>query len=525
MKSRIKGYLDFLLELKRFLNSPISFEDAKAIVERRMELREENFLRFVKGSVFDYSSSPYLPLFDDARCSYGDLVSVVGARGLEGALKLLKEAGVRVSFDEFKGRGTLRRGGREYRVSHADFDNPLLSPGLEITTGGSSGRPIRSHMYLNYLAARACYDQLMFKMLDIYDLPLALWYPKLPAPTGLGNCLRYAKIGHPPGKWFNMLSDSRVRPGWELRLANSAVVYLSRFSKAPLPGPEPLGLEHAGGVVDWITSERKSNHGCVVQSYVSMVLRICQAAAQKGADLEGTQFMVGSEPLTEAKKREVEKVNARVFPRYHSAEMGSIATGCPNPSEAGEAHLLADTVAMLEGEASAEEPERVPFFFTSFIDYVPKVMINVDLGDTGIVVSRGCGCLLEEMGFNTHLLRVRSFSRATSEGMAACYRELSRISEEVLPSRYGGSSIDYQWVEAEDERGQTRLLLRVGPGVGPVKEGDMVSDVFYELGRVDTAHRIYAQVWRQAGTIRVLRERPGLTPLGKHTPVVYERKA
>jgi hypothetical protein len=180
---------------------------------------------------------------------------------------------------------------------------------------------------------------------------------------------------------------------------------------------------------------------------------------------------------------------------------------------------------VIQRAGSSKEGDAKPFYFTSFIDYVPKVMINVELGDAGVVKDRSCGCLLEEIGLDKHLSGVRSFSRATSEGMAAGYGELTRITEEVLPPRYGGNSVDYQWVEYEDDRSQSRLVLRVTPRIGPVNEVDMVKDILEELRRVDMAHRIYAEIWRQAGTIKVVRESPRPTSAGKISPFISERKA
>jgi hypothetical protein len=524
MKKRIRNYISFLAGLQRFLNQPISFEEAKAIFAQRMEQREKNFLNFVKRCVYDNPSSPYIPLLRQAECDYGDMISGVHRYGIEGLLKMLNDAGVWISFDEFKGRKMLCRGGKEYYFSTSDFDNPLVSSGCEITTGGTSGRPIRSHLYLDFLAARACYDHFMFKMLDIYGTPLALWYPKLPAPTGIGNSLRYAKIGYPPKRWFNMLADSRIRSGWELRMATSAIILLSRLSTTPLPLPQDLSLSQVGTIVDWIIETRKRYPRCVVQSYVSQAVRICQSAADRGVDLEGTLFIVGSEPLTEAKYREIEKVYANVFPRYHATEIGSIAIGCGKASEVGDLHLCADTIAMIQTEDSSNEGNEKTFHFTSFIDYAPKIMINVEIGDTGIVQKNRCGCLLDEIGFDTHLLRVQSLSRVTSEGTATCYRELLHIIEDVLPAKYGGTSIDYQWVEVEDNSSLTRLLLRVAPHIGPVKEADIVNDILAELRQIDMAHRIYSEIWHQAGTIRIVRQNPHHTSAGKIVPIIQERK-
>ncbi len=515
MKGRLKNSIQSIVDLQRYLNQTITFEEAKTIVADRMGRREENFLSFVKRHVYDNLSSPYLPLLQKARCSYDDMVYEVRRNGIEALLRLLLDSGVRVSFDEFKGHKPLHRGGDEYRLKNADFDNPLSSPGVKVKTGGTSGRPIHSNLYLDFLADRACYDQFLFNMLDIYDAPLVLWYPKLPASTGISNSLRYAKIGHPPDRWFSMQTDSGIHSGFKNSLTNLAIVWLSRLTKTPLPRPQALNLSRIGVIVDWIIETRKRHTRCVVQCYVSQAVRICQAAMQREVDLEGTIFIVGSEPLTEAKHTEIEKMHARVFPRYQATEIGSVATGCGQPSEVGELHLHSDTIAMIQTDTPRVEGAPKPFYLTSFLNTAPKIMINVELGDSGIVQNRRCGCLLDEIGFNTHLLQVHSFSRATSEGMSLCYNELKRITENLLPFMIGGSSTDYQWVEVEDDNSFTRLLLYIDPGVGPVAEDKTVKEILKELRQVDLSHRLQAEVWRQAKTIKIVRLSPLTTSSGK----------
>ena len=53
----------------------------------------------------------------------------------------------------------------------------------------------------------------------------------------------------------------------------------------------------------------------------------------------------------------------------------------------------------------------------------------------------------------------------TGEGMTLIGTDMVRILEEDLPRRFGGSPLDYQLMEEEDERGFTRLSLVVSPDV------------------------------------------------------------
>jgi len=139
------------------------------------------------------------------------------------------------------------------------------------------------------------------------------------------------------------------------------------------------------------------------------------------------------------------------------------------------------------------------------------------LGDRALADTYPCGCLWEELGLTTHLRQVGSLHRATGEGMTVDRRELLRVVEEVLPALYGGSSVDYQWVEDEDERSFTRLWLRIDPRLGEMDEARVVETILAELRRVGGG-ALAAEMWRQAGTIRILREPPRATSTGKTLP-------
>ena len=134
-----KMYARFALGLNKFLRSKITLEDARAIVRGNIEQRESNFLRVVKRGVFDYRDSPYRRLLQWAGCEFGDLEKLVRTDGLTTALRTLREAGVYVSFEEFKGREPIKRGSQISAVSAKDFDNPFTSPSYFGESSGSSG--------------------------------------------------------------------------------------------------------------------------------------------------------------------------------------------------------------------------------------------------------------------------------------------------------------------------------------------------------------------------------------------------
>src|SRR5213592_3774379 len=100
----VKMFAAFPFALRRFSRHRLTLPEAQRIVRERMEQREENFLRLVERSVYGYPRSPYLALLKLAGCEFGDLRVLVTQRGLEGALRELRENGVYITFEEFKGR-------------------------------------------------------------------------------------------------------------------------------------------------------------------------------------------------------------------------------------------------------------------------------------------------------------------------------------------------------------------------------------------------------------------------------------
>jgi len=290
----------------------------------------------------------------------GDAVAAMGSTGgfathaLAAAKQVLVQRVREVErgkiFDEYKGRTPIVRSGKTYPVRETDFDNAVPRGGWEFSTGGSSGRRSRMLMELDFLADRSPYEQIMLRLLDIERVPLAVWYPKLPASIGLTACLRYAKVGKPADRWFDMTLAGRAMPAWH-SWALSAIVGVSRLAGAPVPSPVAAPIDAPGIILDWIVESVAQHRRCALQCNVSSVVRLCRAATARGIDLRGVQFLTGSEPLTPARHAEIVATGARVFLRYFAIDLGSIGAGCGAPDGADEVHLLSDNVALVSSGA------------------------------------------------------------------------------------------------------------------------------------------------------------------------------
>jgi hypothetical protein len=213
---------------------------------------------------------------------------------------------------------------------------------------------------------------------------------------------------------------------------------------------------------------------------------------------------------------------------YAMTETGRIGVGCVNPVDGNDLHLLKDAMALVQ------HPRQVPgtsievpaFCFTSLLLSAPKILLNVETDDYGVVEQRRCGCPYEAYGFTDHLRYVRSFRKLTGEGMTLVGSEMERILEETLPNRFGGGPLDYQLLEEEDERGLTRLTILVDPRLPMADEKTTVIEtVLAELGRGTDGADIARAYWQQAGTFRVKRAAPIWTGRGKLMPLHLAQRA
>ncbi|MGH2404320.1 MAG: hypothetical protein ACRDGN_07625, partial [bacterium] len=453
----------FALALRDFLRHPISVEDARAIIRQRVADREANFLRMLERNVFGHPRSPYLPLLKLAGCEIGDIRSMVGSAGLETTLRKLRQAGVYITFEEFKGYQPIVRSGLVVHARLDDFNNPHLRNYYESQTAGTTGSATRVPIDLSHIAAQAPIDVLGYATHDVANVPAAIWWTVFGA-YGLIIVLRGARHRWPLQRWFSPTrsEDFNTRE-WD-RL-NTFLILLSRLNGVPIPWPKTVRLDEAAVIARWAVRTVAGQKRCLIRSSVSLCTRIALAAQREGLDLTGVTFVGGGEPPTPAKVRPITASGARWVPSYNFAEVGYVGFGCGNPVDENDVHFVRDSLALIQF------PRQVPgwdimvdaFNFTTLLPTAGKVLLNVESDDYGVIERRSCGCLLEQEGLTEHIREVRSFRKLTGEGMTLIGSDMVRVLEEVLPARFGGSPLDYQLVEEEDDEGFTRLALAISP--------------------------------------------------------------
>jgi len=518
-------YWRLLWGLRGFLKDPVTLQESRKIIECRLNDREKNLLNIVRRAIYENERSPYLKLLKFAGCEYGDFENMVQVKGIEPTLRKLCEEGVYLRIEEFKGRKEVVRGVKIFKFKVSDFDNPLLLRHLETTSGGSRGVPVRTLYDFDHLASgRAVYHICLLDAFQALDIPTTLWAPTLPGWGSL-HVLGFAKVNKPVAKWFSPVSESSYRPSLKSRVAQKYITYLGRLWGARLPTPEYVSLDKAWRIAQYIAETIKTNGGCYMHTAVSNAVRICKAAKEKNLDISGVKFVVSSEPVTEAKRLEIESMGASISSLYVFIEGGWVGLGCFHPTVSDDVHLLKDSIALIQHnrEVSHAGLSVNAFLFTTLLLSSPKILLNVESGDFGIIEHRSCGCYFDKLNFGDHIYNIRSFEKLNAQGMTFVGTDLVKILEELLPTKFGGSSIDYQMIEEEDQDGYTRMSVVVSPDVGEIDESEVIRTILRELGKGNDTQRMMADIWSQSTTLRLKRMYPLTTTMGKLLPLHIQK--
>lgn len=515
------GYAGFLRGLPAFLRQRLTEADARAIVQRRLAERQSNFLATLERAVFSNPKSPYRKLMSVAGCSPADVRELVAREGVEEALGELREAGVYVSFEEFKGTRAIVRGSQRVDARPEDFDNPRVTHYHAVATGGSTGGARRVLMDLEHLTARLPMILLGDVYHGLFGIPTVFWF-EIPPGNGLDSVLQRVPVENIPERWFSPIRGGGDGAGWHFRLATASAVAVAKFSGAKIPGPEYLPLSEAHVIAEWARDALRRRGACGIRAHVSKALRICVAAREAGIDLTGAIFVIGGEPPTPAKVAEITRTGARCYSNYYFTEGGPIGSSCTTSDHPNEQHFYEDHLALIQAARPVPGFDiSVPaFHFTTLLESAPKVLLNVESDDFGVVEQRSCGCPWEQLGLTTHIRDIRSFRKLTGEGVTLIGSDMEQILEQELPARFGGSSLDYQLVEEEDERGFTRLTLLVHPSVPLADDSAAIEAVLASLARRGGAAEMSRGLWSQAGSFRVRREAPRYTSRGKLLPLL-----
>lgn len=523
----VRKYTRFVGGMARYFEDRMetdeALEQARELLARRIRGRDENFLQLIRRGIFEYDRSPYRLLLDRHRIAYEDVARRVANHGIESTCRWLLEEGVYFTVDEFKGKRPVVRPGLTFTCTEDLFDNPFLAAAYEVRSGATRSAGTRIRIDFDYLRQRALYDAFLLEAHGVLNAPIANWFPLFPGAPGINSSLRFSYIGNPPKRWFSQVARAQVKVNWEKRLGTRLILGMARLHGVPIAQPEHVDLNHALAIARWAHAATQERGACVIYTFATSAVRVCMAAEENGLSVRGVRFLVTGEPLTAQKRAEIESVGAIPVPVYGISEAGVIAAGGPErtPDQPDHCYLYKDTTAIVSHLVDVPHADvRVPaFLFTTLLYESPKLLLNVGMGDYGHVYVREDDSAFGKLGFDTHLHGIRSYEKLTGEGVTFVDTDLIDIIERRLPARFGGQSTDYQLVEEEDAKGLVRLKLLVSPRVPAVDE-DAVADKFLRLLKGSEASpESWAQsgteMWRQARTVRIVREHPQPTRSGK----------
>ncbi len=518
--SGLGAYVNVARGLARQIFRPITLDDAKAQIRHRLAVRDELFLQMAREAIWQHPTSPYRRLLTWAGWSYDTLAEAVRRRGLEATLEALRDAGVYLSHEEFKGQKPIQRDGLRFECPEGDLDNPRVLPSFVARTGGTRSRGSRVPASFDYIAEqRTPAWCISLEALGAGSWPVIIWMPAVSHGGGLMWWLALAHMGRPALRWFSITDPSAETVSGRHRVMFRLGQMIGMARGLRIPYPEHAAFADADTVLDAVLAARARNGGCALATSPSAATRLAGLAGHRAIDLERVAFLVGGEPLTPGKYADITRTGARVGSRYSFIEAGAVGCNCARPMAVDDMHFQADSFALIHDTRVLPDGRTVDaLVLTTLLPSSPKIMLNVESDDFGEITVRRCGCLWDELGLHTHLSMVRSFSKLTGEGVTVLGTDSVRVIEEVLPREFGGRSIDYQLLEGEDDDHLTRLYLVVSPSVGPIDE-DRVLARFME-GLRDETRSVNAipTLWRLAHTIKVVRREPVPTAHGKLLP-------
>ncbi len=512
--SEFWGFLRFAVGLKTFLSKPISPEEARVLVRQWVDRREERLLSKIDRAVFHFPRSPYLQLFRAAGCDMGDVRDLVSRHGVEGGLKKLYEAGIYITWEELKGRQRARRGGRTFDFRERDFDNPLNRNHYQTSSGGSSGAPARVGIDLEDHAESAPDWAVWFAARGWLGRPLIFWTP---THTGMANrYLKCAKFGVPYTRWFASAgmasSQDRFRSFMVHRLVHFVAGY-PRPEFVPVDAPEKVG--------SYLVELLKKGQKPLVNTAPSLAARLSLHVQERGQSLEGLTFLLGAEPVTEIRRKTIEKSGAVAAPTYGTSEGGWIGAQFPDAQVADEVHIFRDAYAVIVRDQPGSPKEAgAPLLLTNLRGASPKVLLNTEIGDSAVLEESPHSAKAAELGYTVRIHSIRSFRKITAWGVTFHVSDLYPVMEDAMPRSLGGALHDYQLVEEQDENGLSNLRLLVSPRVGELSD-ERIREVFLrEIARMKPIYGFMANVVEQAGALRIERRDPIATGRSKVLPVM-----
>jgi hypothetical protein len=225
----LRMYARLVRSLPRFLRRVDTPEQGRALLAERLASRETNLVRLFERAIYAHPRSPYLPLLRRAGCELEDLRRLVPELGVEGTLERLRQEGVFVRFEQYKGREPLVVDGREIPLAASDFESPAVEPHLVGLSSGSTGARVRQPVNFDSKAAQSPVRLAVRQAQGLLGLPQAVIVGTLPESSRFGGALEGGGPADVPERWYTPVLSPPRRPELRFRLAHRVVVTMARL--------------------------------------------------------------------------------------------------------------------------------------------------------------------------------------------------------------------------------------------------------------------------------------------------------
>ena len=507
----------FQRDLHSFLRSPVCVSEAQRSLRHYLENRDQSFLQLLDAAVYRQARSPWRALLQSARIEFGDLRELVQRCGIERTLAALHDAGVFLTTAEIKGSQPIVRSGAEIRARPEDFDNPVIPGSLPALTSGSSGPPRRLLIDIALLDHDVHAQRLFLHSFDLEQRPMAIWRPVPPGAAGLKRAILQARYGVPAERWFSQTNPALRAAPFKSWVFLQAALAVARRRGRGLPSPEYVPLDRVSAIAAWLASKREQGACAHLDTMVSAAIRVCQAAQAGSLDISGTFFRVGSESLSDSRAAVLRSAGTLFAVHYSLSETGPVGMACAGQDHVDDVHLLSSKIAVLPRPRA---DGRSALFLTTLLAGAPRILLNVESGDSAVVESRSCSCPFGAAGYLTHLHNIRSYEKVSGEGMYVLGAELASLVDHFLPQRFGGAPTDYQFVH-EQREGLNRVSIVISPRVGPLEPEKVRNAVLKRLAAASRGSRMKSQIWASGDVLTVERGEPSPTAAAKIPPVRF----
>ena len=518
----LKTGLRLLRDLPPLFRRPIDLSEARKELRTRLTNRDSGFLSVLRGEVFSRASSPYRRLLSHAGCELGDIEQLLRTSGLENTLQVLRTRGIYLTTSEYKSRTPVIRGSLRFEMNTSDLESSVRSDDFPVMSSGSRGGKTGVTLDMDDIRIQFAFRAMGFVARGDRGWHHAIW--TIPGGTELVGTLQLGMTGRPPKRRFVMVDYDAPELDPHYRWGSMAVRLAGRLANIEIPAPTVVPVGSPEPIVDWLADVLASGNVPHLETSSSAAVRICRAAAESGVLLTGAQFTIGGEPVTQARLDEIRRVGAVAVPRYTFVEAGRVGYGCLAPIAPDDVHMATDIVAIIQSSDGTSNPTGPgDLFLTSLDPRARLLLINVSVGDQGIVTQRDCGCPMAELGWDTHLHSIRSNEKATAGGMTMSDVQVSSILEDHLPALFGGGPGHYQLIESQARDGTPKLELLVDPVVGPLDEQAVAEAFLQALAEGKGTSHLMGTVWRDAAFLTVVRQAPRMTGGRKVLHLIADR--